>query len=57
MVFDPWSGQTKDYKIGICCNSKEQKEAWNPNNVFLSVAICQPTDCFFSELALKYLTW
>jgi hypothetical protein len=36
---------------------KEQKEAWNPNNVFLSVAICQPTDCFFSELALKYLTW
>jgi hypothetical protein len=19
--FDPWSGQTKDYKIGICCFS------------------------------------
>jgi len=56
MVFDKHKTYiipiTKDYKIGICCNSKEQKEAWNPNNVFLSVAICQPT-----ELALKYLTW
>jgi hypothetical protein len=20
-VFEPWSGQTKDYKIGICCFS------------------------------------
>jgi hypothetical protein len=20
--FEPWSGQTKDYKIGICCMQK-----------------------------------
>ena len=41
--FELWSGQTKDYKIGICCfstkhvalrsNSKDWL-AWNQNNVF-----------------------
>jgi hypothetical protein len=41
-VFKPWSGQTKDYKIGICCFSakhaalrKKNKDrlARNRNNV------------------------
>ena len=40
--FDPRSGQTKDYKIGICCFSakhaslsRKSKDwlAWNQNNV------------------------
>jgi hypothetical protein len=41
--FETWSGQTKDYKIGICCfsdkhtvlrrNSKDWL-VWNQNNVF-----------------------
>ena len=41
--FEPWSGQTKDYKISICCFSakhsalrRKSKDwlAWNQNNVF-----------------------
>jgi hypothetical protein len=40
--FKPWSGQTKDYKIGICCFSakhaalrRKSKDwlAWNQDNV------------------------
>ena len=40
--FEPWSGQTKDYKIGICCFSDKHTAlrrksndwlAWNQNNV------------------------
>jgi hypothetical protein len=40
--FEPWSGQTKDYKIGICYFSakhaalrRKSKDwlAWNQNNV------------------------
>jgi hypothetical protein len=40
--FEPWSGQTKDYIIGICCFSarhaalrSKSKDwlAWNKNNV------------------------
>ena len=58
--FKPWSGQTKDYKIGICCFSskyaalRRKSKDWlarNRNNV-LSGATCLPTDCCFSELAL-----
>ena len=42
-VFEPWSGQTKDYKIGICCFSakhvalRRKSKDWlarNQNNVF-----------------------
>ena len=53
--FEPWSGQTKDYIIGICCFSakhtalrRKSKDwlAWNQNNVF------KWSDCCFSELAL-----
>jgi hypothetical protein len=40
--FDPWSGQTKDYQIGICCFSakhatlRRKSKDWlsrNQNNV------------------------
>jgi hypothetical protein len=40
--FEPWSGQTKDYKIGMCCFSakhtalrRKSKDwlAWNQDNV------------------------
>jgi hypothetical protein len=53
--FEPWSGQTKDYIIGICCFSakhtalrRKSKDwlTWNQNNVF------KWSDCCFSELAL-----
>ena len=55
--FEPRSGQTKDYEIGICCFSakhaalrRKSKDwlAWNQDNVsqFLSV------DCCFRGLAL-----
>jgi len=27
--FNPWSGQTKDYKIGICCFSAKHVASWN----------------------------
>ena len=41
--FEPWSGQTKDYKIGICCFSakhaalRRKSKDWsarNQNNVY-----------------------
>ena len=41
--FKPWTGQTKDYKIGICCFSAKHTAlrrkckdylAWNRDNVF-----------------------
>ena len=41
-VFEPGSGQTKDYKLGICCFSAKHAVlrrksndwlAWNQNNV------------------------
>ena len=33
--FEPRSGQTKDYNIGICCISYKGKDwlAWNQDNV------------------------
>jgi len=57
--FDPRSGKTKDYKIGICCLSskhtrKKSKNwlAWSQENVSVSGATCLSTDCCLSELAL-----
>ena len=38
--FEPRSGQTKDYKIGICCFSAKH------------AATCLSADCSFSELSL-----
>ena len=55
--FEPWSGQTKDYKIGMCCFSakhaalRRKSKDWlarNQNNM------SEWSDCCFtfSELAL-----
>ena len=58
--FEPRSGQTKDYTIGICCFSakhvalRSKSTDWltrNQNNVS-SGATCLIEDCCFSELAL-----
>ena len=55
--FEPWLGQNKDYKIGICCFSAENAAlrrkskdwlAWNRE----SGATCLSGDCFISGLAL-----
>jgi hypothetical protein len=56
---EPWSDQTQDYKIGICClsvknialrNKSKDWSAPNQNNV----ATCLPADCCFSELVLHH---
>ena len=58
--FEPRSGQTKDYKIGICCFSAKHTAlkrksrdwlAWNQDNV--SEWDDMSADCCFSELTLK----
>jgi len=61
-VFYPQLGQTKDYKIGICCFSakhaalrRKSKDGLARFRIMcLSGATCTlvPADCFFSELAL-----
>ena len=55
-VFDPRSGQTKDYKIGICCFSTKHAVLRRKSNgiriMCLSGATCLSTDCCFSEQAL-----
>jgi hypothetical protein len=49
--FETRSGQTKDYKIGICCFSA--KTDWFIIRIMCpSGATCLPADCCFSELAL-----
>jgi hypothetical protein len=56
--FEPWLGQTKDYKIGICCFSAKHlgeraKTGWLGIRIMCpSGATCLPKDCCFSELAL-----
>ena len=58
--FEPRSGQTKDYTIGICCFSakhaalRRKSKDWLARNRIMcpSRATCLPTDCCFSELAL-----
>jgi hypothetical protein len=58
--FEPRSGQTKDYKIGICCLSakhaalRSKSKDWlaqNQDNVS-AWATCLSADCCLSELAL-----
>ena len=46
--FEPWLGQTKDYKIGICCFSAKHGIIimCQSGATYLSV------DCCFSEIAL-----
>ena len=61
--FEPRSGQTKDYRIGICCFSgmqaalrKKNKDCLARNQDIVSEcpsgATCLSVDCCFSELAL-----
>ena len=56
--FDPRLGQTKDYKIGICCFSAKQAAlrsknndwlAWNQDNVS-EWSDMSTSDCCFGEL-------
>jgi hypothetical protein len=57
--FEPRSGQTKDYKIGICCfyathaALKRKSKDWLARNRIMcsSGVTCLPGDCCFSELA------
>jgi hypothetical protein len=60
-VFEPRSGQVKDYKSGICCfsakhtplRSKKAKTGWLGIRIMCpSAELWLPTDCCFSELAL-----
>ena len=59
--FEPRSGQTKDYTIGICCFSAKHpalrrkiKDWLTQNNRIIcqSRVTCLSVDCCFSELAL-----
>ena len=63
--FEPRSGQTKEYKIGMCCFSAKHilsikeiraKTGWLGIRIIIimypSGATCLPADCCFSELAL-----
>jgi len=59
--FKPRSGQTKDYKIDICCFSakhaalRSTSKDWltqNQDNVSEWGDLCLSTDCSFIELAL-----
>ena len=53
---DLWSGQTKNYEIGICCYSARMQHLGERADWFArnqnGVATCLSTDCCFSELAL-----
>ena len=57
---EPRSGQTKDYKIGICCfSAKAHSIKENEQTGWLVIRImcprgatCLSADCCFSELAL-----
>ena len=55
---EPSPGQTKDYKIGICCFSAKHvalriKTGWLGVRIMCPSGVtCLSTDCCFSELAL-----
>jgi hypothetical protein len=34
--FEPWSGQTKDFKIGICCFSAKHTALWKKSKDWLA---------------------
>ena len=56
--FEPRSGQTKDYKICICCFSakhavlRRKSKDWSARNENNVSEWSLPADCCFSELAL-----
>ena len=35
--FEPWSGQTKDYTIGICCFSAKHAALWRKSKDWLTL--------------------
>ena len=45
--FEPRSGQTKDYKIGICCFSAKQFEGVRVNIGWLGIRIIKQNNCSF----------
>jgi hypothetical protein len=52
--FGSWSGQTGDYKIGICAPLRRMSKEWyvrNHDNVS-KWRTCLYADCCFDELAL-----
>ena len=56
--FEPRSGQTKYYKIGICCFSAKHTERAKTGWLGIRIkcpsgATCLSADCCFNELALK----
>ena len=58
--FEPWSGQNKDYNIGICCFSSNHVALRRKSKIWLagsgdnvsSGARCLSADSCFSELGL-----
>ena len=50
--FEPRSGQTNDYKIGICCFSAKHTGWLGIRIICPSGETCLPADCCLSELAL-----
>ena len=53
--FEPGSGQTKDYKIGICCFSAKYKALRRKSKDWLMSPCgkpCLSADSCFSELAI-----
>jgi hypothetical protein len=56
--FEPWSGETKDYNIGICCSSTKHLGVGAKTGrlririMCLSGAACLLVNCCFSQLAL-----
>jgi hypothetical protein len=50
--FDPWSDQTKDNKIDICCFSDDHSGWYGIRLMFMIEATCLRTDCCSSEVAL-----
>ena len=51
--FEPWSGQTKDFKIGICCFSAKHTELRRKNKNWL--ARNQNNVCEWSEMSTHRL--
>ena len=54
-VFEPRSGQTKDYKIGMCCFTAKHTALRRKIKDWLmcpSGVTCLSADCCFSALAL-----
>jgi hypothetical protein len=49
--FEPRSGQTKDYEIGICCFSSKHAALRRKNKDWLSQNQINVSECF-NELAL-----